>query len=131
MPSRIIKHEQDNAANARFGFARERFQQRLEQWLRYAVGKIPEGLAGGRRCEGRDVEPVEPMMAMRDWTLADGRPDAAGDRLQADAVLVRGEDLDRFAGMFRSLLGEGVREVFLNAAASSGVADLGFFGRGA
>jgi len=33
--------------------------------------------------------------------------------------------------MFRSLLGEGVREVFLNAAASSGVADFGFFGRGA
>ena len=131
MPSGIVENEQDDASDAGFGLAREGLQQSLEEWFRHAVGKIPEGFAGGRRCEGREIEPVEPMMAMRDRTLADGRPDAAGNRLQADAVLVRGEDLDRFAGMFRSLLGEGVREVFLNAAASSGVADLGFFGRGA
>ena len=52
------------------------------------------------------------MMAMRDRTLADGRPDAARDRLQADAVLVRGEDLDRFAGMLRSLLGEASARFF-------------------
>jgi hypothetical protein len=48
----------------------------------------------------------------------------------ADAVLVHGEDLDGFAGMLRRLLGNGIRELFLNAAASSGVADFGFFGRG-
>ena len=45
-------------------------------------------------------------------------------------MLVRGEDLDRLAGVLRGLLGNGVRELFLNAAASSGVADFGFFGRG-
>jgi hypothetical protein len=67
-------------------------------------------------------------MAMRDWTLADGRPQAACDRLQAD---VRGEDLDWLARMLRSLLGEGVRKLFLNAVVSSGVADFGFFGRAA
>ena len=33
--------------------------------------------------------------------------------------------------MRRGLLGDGVREVFLNAAASAGEADFGFFGRGA
>jgi hypothetical protein len=38
-------------------------------------------------------------------------------------VLVHGEDLDGLAGMLRSFLGEGVGELFLNAAASSGVAD--------
>jgi hypothetical protein len=48
----------------------------------------------------------------------------------ANAVLVRGEDLDLFAGMLRSFLDNGVRKLFLNAAASSGVADFGFFGRG-
>jgi hypothetical protein len=32
--------------------------------------------------------------------------------------------------MLRLLLGNGIRELFLNAAASSGVADFGFFGRG-
>ena len=69
-------------------------------------------------------------MAMRDWTFADRRPHAARDGLQANAVLVRGEDLDRLAGVLCRLFGEGIRELFLNAAASSGEADLGFFGRG-
>ena len=48
----------------------------------------------------------------------------------SQAVLVRGEDLDRFARVLCRLLGNGIRELFLNAAASSGVADFGFFGRG-
>ena len=74
MPSGIVKHKQDDASNTGFGFARERFEQRLEEWFRYAVGKIPEGFTGGRRCESRDIEPIEPMMAMRDRTLADGSP---------------------------------------------------------
>ena len=69
-------------------------------------------------------------MAMRDWTFADRRPHAARDGLQANAVLVRGEDLDRLAGVLCRLFGEGIRELFLNAAAASGEADLGFFGRG-
>ena len=35
-------------------------------------------------------------------------------------MLVRGEDLDRFARVLCRLLGNGIRELFLNAAASSG-----------
>jgi hypothetical protein len=58
------------------------------------------------------------------------RPHAAGDRLQANAVLVCREDFDLFAGMLRSLLGNRIRELFLNAAAASGEADFGFLGRG-
>ena len=96
MPSGIVEHQQDDAPDAGFGPAREDFEQRLEERFRHAVGKIPEGFAGGRRREGRDLEPVEPMMAMCDRTLADGRPHAARHRLQADAVLVRGEHLDWF-----------------------------------
>jgi hypothetical protein len=67
---------------------------------------------------------------MRDWTLADWRPHAPRDRLQADAMLVCGEDLDIFAGVLCRLFGDDIREFFLNAAASSGEADFGFFGRG-
>src|ERR1700720_2255113 len=130
MPSSIIEHEQDDACDACFGFAREGFEQSLEKFLRHPVGKIPEGFACRRGYEGRDVEPVEPVMTMRDRTLADGRPHAARNRLQANAMLVRGEDLDRLAGMVRCLFGNCIRELFLNAAASSGVADFGFFGRG-
>ena len=45
-------------------------------------------------------------------------------------MLFRVEDLDRFARVLYRLLGNGIRELFLHAAASSGVADFGFFGRG-
>ena len=43
MPSRIVEHEQDDAAQARFGLARKGFEQSLEEFLRHAVGNIPEG----------------------------------------------------------------------------------------
>src|SRR2546430_15370971 len=62
------------------------------------------------------------MMAVRDRTLADRRPHAPRDRLQAKAMLVRGEALDLFAWVLRGFFGNGVRELFFNAAA--------FFGRG-
>jgi hypothetical protein len=51
-------------------------------------------------------------MAVRDRTLADRRPHAPGDGLQANAVLVRGEDLDLFARVFRGLLGNGSASFF-------------------
>jgi hypothetical protein len=73
------------------------------------------------------IKPIEPVMAMRD--LADRRQDMARDRFQADAMLVRGEDLDLFAGVFCGLPGNRIRKLFLKAAASSGEAGLGFFGR--
>jgi len=41
------------------------------------------------------------------------------------------EDFDGSAGVFFRFLDNGVRKLFLNAAASSGVADFRFFGRGA
>src|ERR1700731_3542263 len=70
------------------------------------------------------------MMAMCDRTLADRRPDTARNRLQADAMLVRGQDLDRLSRVLCGPLDNGVRKLFLKAAASAGEADFGFFGRG-
>jgi hypothetical protein len=69
-------------------------------------------------------------MAMRDRSLAYWRPHAARDGFQANAMLVCRKDLDRLAGMLCRLFRDCIRELFLNAAASSGVADFGFFGRG-
>src|SRR6186713_1683704 len=69
-------------------------------------------------------------MAKRDGPLAFGRPDPAQDRLQPDAVLVRGPDLDRLVRVLGPLLGNGLLQLFLNASRSSGVAPAGWRGRG-
>lgn len=113
------------------GFAREGFEQRREKRFRDAIMHIPEGLAARRRDKGGYIKPVEAVMAMRGRSLADRRPDTPRDGFQTEPVLVAGEDLDRSLWMFRGFLRDDVIEVFLNAAASSGVADFGFLGRGA
>src|SRR5258705_12570848 len=69
-------------------------QDRLEHLLADRVRDVPHGAPRGRLDEARHVEPLEAMMAERDWTLAPRRPYAARDRLQADAMLVRRPDLD-------------------------------------
>lgn len=45
-------------------------------------------------------------------TFADWCPRAALDRLQADAILVRGEDFDLFAGLPCGPSGNSVRKLF-------------------
>src|SRR3954463_7463544 len=53
----------------------------------------PEHLARGRLHEGGHVHPLVPVVAERDRPLTLGRPHPADDRLQPDAVLIRGPDL--------------------------------------
>src|SRR6185312_750356 len=52
------------------------------------------------------------------------------DRLQPDAVLVGGPDLDRLVRVLGSCLSDGLLQPFLNASRSSGVAAWGWRGRG-
>ena len=130
MPAGVVENEHDGSVDTGSSLSREGFEQRGEEWLRHAVVHIPKSLAARRRDEGRHVKPIEAMMARRDRALADGRPDAPRHRLQTEPVFVAGEDLDRPLGMFVRFFGDGVFETFLKIAVSSGVADLGFFGRG-
>ena len=104
MPSRIVKHEQGDPCHARFGLARKGFEQSLEEFLRRSVRNIFDApLETYQR-----VSPVAgDTNAARPWR----RPRPA----------------------FRGALPpprRGHPRAFLNAAASSGVADFGFFGRG-
>src|SRR5215212_3463514 len=69
-------------------------------------------------------------MAKRDGPLTLGCPDPAQDRLQPDAVLVRGPDLDRLVRVLCPRLSDGLLQLFLNASRSSGVAEAGWRGRG-
>ena len=115
----------------RAGLSREGFEQRLEERLRDAVMHIPEGFACRGRHEGGYIEPVKAVMTKGDRPLADLRPDAPRYGLQAEPMLVACENFDGPIGVFFRFLDDGVRELFLNAASSSGVADFGFLGRGA
>src|SRR3954463_11929325 len=80
--------------------------------------------------EGGDVEPLGAVVAEGDRPLTFGRPDPAQDRLQANAVLVRGPALDRRVRLLGPRLGDGLLQLFLNASRSSGVAEAGWRGRG-
>lgn len=130
VPSGIVKHENYNALASSTGFTREVREQLLEERLVDAVREIPDGLPARRRHEDSDVEPLVAMVTERDRPLADGSPDPAMDRLQAEPMLVRRPYFDRYVGMLAGFFGECVSEVFLNASTSCGPAAFGFFGRG-
>src|SRR3954462_4699575 len=69
-------------------------------------------------------------MAQRDGPLAFGRPHPPEDRLQAEAVLVRGPDFDRRVRVLGPLLSDGLLQLFFTASRSPGVAEAGWRGRG-
>src|SRR3954471_3597238 len=130
VPAGVVEDEDDDPVATGAGFAGEEGEERLEGRLRHPVRQVPEDLARGRLHEGGHVEPLEAVVAGRARSLALGRPDAAEDRLQPDAVLVGGEDFDDLARMLLRLFGEDGGELFLNASCSSAVARAGCSGRG-
>ena len=130
MPTSIVELEDDDAITSGAGLAREGFEQLYKERFVDAVRQIPDGLAARRRDEGGDVEPFIAVMTERHRPLADRRPDPAADWLQADPVLIRCPDLDRLIWMLGGFFGRRAGELFFKAASSSGVADLGFLGRG-
>src|SRR4051795_13771168 len=71
----------------------------------------PEGLARGRPHEGGDVQPLVPVMTQRDRPLTLGRPHPPDDRLQPDAVLVGGPDLDQLVRVLSSRLSDGLLQL--------------------
>ena len=130
MPAGIVELQHDALLRPgadRFG---EVGEHELEVGLADVVGDVPHRAAGRRLDEARHIEPFEAMMADRHGPLANGRPYAARDRLQADAMLVRRPDLDLGVRMLAVLGGGGALELFLSRARSCSVAASGCCGRG-
>jgi hypothetical protein len=84
MPSGIVELEDDATVARRADLSGKGFKQFGEEGFADAVGDEPDGLPTCWRDEGRDVEPFVAMMAERQRALAERRPDATADRLQAD-----------------------------------------------
>lgn len=131
VPSGAVEHQHDDAVTPGACRAREVREQLFKERLVDAVRQIPDGLTAGRLHEGRDVEPLIAVMPRGRRPFADRSPDPVKDRLQAKPMLILRPDLDRLARMLAGFIGQRVGEFFLKAASSSGVADFGFFGRGA
>src|SRR3954462_15024147 len=88
----------------------------------------PEHLAGDRLHEGGDGQPLVAGVTKRDRPLAFGRPHPPDDRLQPNAVLIRGPDLNRVVRVLCRFLGNDRGQLFLNVSHSSGVAEAGWRG---
>lgn len=131
MPAGVVEDENDAARLSRADRLGELGQKLFEQRLADAVRQPPDRLSAHRLNEGGDIEPFIAMMAERQRPLADRRPDAAADRLQAKAMLVARPDFDGLVRMLPRFLGDGLGKLFLKAASSSAVAAFGFLGRGA
>lgn len=95
VPAGAVEQKDDRALWACAGLASEQRQQTLKERLEDAVADVPMALAGGRRDEGGDVEPLPAVMTEGDEALSARCPDRARDQLQPDAVLVRAEEGDR------------------------------------
>ncbi len=125
MPAGLVQHEPDDALASGPGLLGEGGQQSGKERLGDPGRDIPDRLAREGLGEGRDVKPLVAVMVECDRALALGRPHAAHDRLQAEAVLVGRKHLDREVGTARGLCGNDLVQLFLTAASSSGVAALG------
>ena len=130
MPARVVELQHDARVRTRPDRLGEVGEHKLEVGLADAVRDVPHRAAGRGLDEARHIEPFEAMMADRQGPLAHGSPHAAGDRLQADAMLVRRPDLDRCVRMLALLGGGGALELFLSRARSFSVAASGCCGRG-
>src|SRR4051794_16484220 len=130
VPAGAVEPEHDDAIPSRPSLAGKQRQQRGKERLGDPVRHVPEGLARDRLHEGGDVQPLVTVVTQCDRPLTFGRPHPAQDRLQPNAVLIRGPDLDRRVRVLGPLLGDGLLQLFLNASRSSGVAAAGWRGRG-
>src|SRR4051794_16367051 len=119
-------------ANSASSAAKNGFETPFDTYQKVSPqkGLAPEGLARGRLHEGGDVQPLVAVVTQCDRPLTFGRPHPAQDRLQPNAVLIRGPDLDRRVRVLGSRRSDGRLQLFLNASRSSGVAEAGWRGRG-
>ena len=102
----------------------------FEQLLIDGVGDVPHRLAGQRLDEAPNIKPFETMMSQRDGPLANGRPQLAYDRLQADAMFVHRPEFNVSLRMIAPLFFRRLFEFFLSASRSSSLAASGWRGRG-
>ena len=124
MPAGAVEHQDDGLVRAGADCGGETVEHALEQRDIDAIGQLPFDRAGGWPHKTVEVEPFVLVRADRHRALAAPGPNPPDERLQTEAMLVEGPQLDRAAG--RLGLGRVHRggEVFLKASCTSGPAAL-------
>ncbi len=124
MPAGIVDQQHDGLLNAGARRLGEGVEDGLEQADGDGAGEPPFDGAAHGVDEGVEVEPFVLVAGAGRRALTDLGPDAPSERLQAEAVLVEGPDLDRPPGRLALRLRHLLAEFFLKAARSSGPAAL-------
>ena len=116
MPTGVVENDNDDLVRPRSRFPGKQRQEFFEQAFRDAVRQVEETVPGLWGDECRDVQPFVAMTGNGDRSLADRRPDAARDWLEADAMLVARKRLDHRIRVTSLLVFDDRREVFLKAS---------------
>ena len=116
MPAGVVELQHDALVGPGARRSCEVGEHAFEVGLADAVGDVPDRATGGGLDEAGHIEPLEAMMPERNGTLADRRPHATRDRLQADAMLIARPDLDFGARMLAPFIGGGALQFFLSAS---------------
>ena len=112
VPAGVVELQYNDPIPSRPSLTGKQGQQPCEERLGDPVRHVPEGLARDRLHEGGDVQPLVAVVAQRDRPLTLGRPHPAQDRLQPDAVLIRGPDLNRLVRVLGPLLADSLLQLF-------------------
>jgi hypothetical protein len=89
----------------------ECFERLGEEGFVDAVRQELGGLAARRSNESGDIDPFVAMMAERERSLDDRRPNTSMDRLQPEAMLVRRPNFDGLVRVFGFFLSKGLGEL--------------------
>jgi hypothetical protein len=98
VPAGPIEHEDDLLARTSADLAGELRQLHLKHGDADGGGQMEERPARGGMDKADEVAPGEAVLDGSDGPLPNGRPDAAQERLQANAMLIGGPEFDRGAG---------------------------------
>ena len=122
VPAGVIEDEDDDLGATNAAFLGEGLERFLEGRDVDGVEEIPDHLARAWFDKAIEIEPLVAVVGAGDRSLAPRRPDAAGERLQAEAVLVEGPDFEPGPRIGRPGLVHCILKFFLNPACCPGLA---------
>src|SRR6476620_1954479 len=122
MPAGAVEDQDDLFVWSCPGLAGKGGQLRLEEGDAHAGRQMEEGATRGGMDEAHQVAPGVAMLYRGNGALPDRRPDAAAERFQADAMLIRCPQFHCGVGKGDGNLAQQRSYLFLKASCAAGSA---------